>query len=395
MQLKTIWILIVVALVTGPAGAYESREPVPADVPPSLTGESQKPDPQPTQEGISGEKIAEKVKSLGEDVSTLRKNLEVLRRMRLSGYIQPQFVDDQSSSDELTGTSTRNRDQFSVRRARVKFTYQVLPTSRFVVQPDITSSGVSLKDGYLELTEPWTSWKHTLTAGQFTWPFGFELLQSSNAREMPERSRAVQTLFPGVRDRGVMLSGLGLQDRFRYQVAIVNGTGTTQSFDANSRKDFVGRASWSFGQLNAGASIYRGHELVATDLNPRGVEFDKEREGIDLQWKTPVNGLALRGEYITGRQAPSSGSSLATSRDVAGWYLYAVQNIGTRHQLILRTDQYDPDTDVARNATRTLGGSYIFHWDANSKVMFAYEAPRNQINDPDDDVLTIRYQFSF
>jgi hypothetical protein len=392
MQVKTIWILIIVALVVGPEGSADPRDTVPAEAP--VTSE-QKPEPQPSEEGISGEEVAEKLKSLGEDVSTLRKNLEVLRRMRLSGYIQPQYVDDQSSSDELTGGSTRNRDQFSVRRARVKFTYQVLPTSRFVLQPDISSSGVSLKDGYLELTEPWTSWKHTLTAGQFTWPFGFELLQSSAAREMPERSRAVQTLFPGVRDRGVMLSGLGLQERFRYQLAVVNGTGTTQAFDANSRKDLVGRASWSFGQLNAGASIYRGKDLVATGLDPRGVEFDKERQGIDLQWKTPVTGLSLRGEYITGKQPPPSGSSLARSRDVAGWYLYAVQNVGTRHQFILRTDQYDPDTDVASNAIRTLGGSYIFHWDSNSKVMFAYESPRNQINDPDDDILTIRYQFSF
>jgi hypothetical protein len=393
MQVKRMWVLIIVALAVAPTAVSETRAAVPSE--PAVVTTEQKPESQPSDEGISGGQVAEKLKTLGEDVSTLRKNLEVLRRLRVSGYIQPQFVEDQSSVDELAGTSTRNRDQFSVRRARVKFTYQVLPTSRFVVQPDISSSGVSLKDGYLELTEPWTSWKHTLTAGQFTWPFGFELLQSSSAREMPERSRAVQTLFPGVRDRGVMLSGLGLQERFRYQLAVVNGTGTNQSFDANSRKDLVGRASWRFGQLNAGASIYRGHDLVATDINPRGVEFDKQRQALDLQWTTPVSGLALRGEYITGKQPPPSGSSLARTRDVVGWYLYAVQNIGSRHQFTLRADQYDPDTDVAGNAIQTLGGSYGFQWDSNSRVMFAYEVPRNQVNDPDDDVLTIRYQFSF
>jgi hypothetical protein len=117
-----------------------------------------------------------------------------------------------------------------VRRARVKFTYQFLPTSKFVLQPDISSSGVTLKDGYVEYTEPWTPWHHTVTAGQFNWPFGFEIGYSSSDREMPERSRVVRTLFPGERDRGVQLSGLGLSDRFSYKVGLVNGTGTNQSF---------------------------------------------------------------------------------------------------------------------------------------------------------------------
>src|SRR5688572_31882283 len=170
----------------------------------------------------------------------MRNSLENLSRMRLSGYLQAQYVNDERSTNELTSpTATRNLDQFSVRRARVKFTYQFSPTSRFVLQPDITSSGVALKDGYVELTEPWTSWKNTLTAGQFNWPFGFEIMYSSSAREMPERSRVIRTLFPGERDRGVMLSGLGMQERFRYQVAVVNGTGTTRSDDLNKRKDVL------------------------------------------------------------------------------------------------------------------------------------------------------------
>jgi hypothetical protein len=62
----------------------------------------------------------------------------------VTGYIQAQFVDDERSRDELAGSGTRNLDQFSIRRGRVKFTYQATPTSKFVIQPDITSSGVVL-----------------------------------------------------------------------------------------------------------------------------------------------------------------------------------------------------------------------------------------------------------
>ncbi|HEX2123472.1 MAG TPA: porin, partial [Thermoanaerobaculia bacterium] len=304
-----------------------------------------------------------------ETLVEMKNVVDALSKLKISGYLQAQYLHDERSTNELG----RNFDQFSVRRARVKFTYQFNPTSRFVLQPDITSSGVTLKDGYVELSEPWTTWKHTLTAGQFNWPFGFEIMYSSSAREVPERSRMVRALFPGERDRGVMLSGLGLGERLSYRLAVVNGTGTTQSFDFNKRKDVVGRLGYSFGPIGVGGSIYRGSDLVATATNASGREFDKERYGVDVQWVTPVPGLGVRGEYITGRQAPSSGTSRTESHDVDGWYLYAIQNVGTKHQFAVRLDEYDPDTDAGSNATRTVNPAYIFRWDAHSKVMASYE----------------------
>lgn len=381
MKLKSI--LLLALLIAAPVFADEAtqQEPGSDEVKPGT----------PTTEELSG-----KVESFGEAFTEMRNQLEGLNRMRFSGYIQAQYVDDERSRNELGGTTgTRNLDQFSVRRARVKFTYQFNPTSRFVLQPDITSSGVSLKDGYVEFTEPWTAWKHTLTAGQFNWPFGFEIMYSSSAREMPERSRVIRTLFPGERDRGVMVSGLGLGERLRYQVAIVNGTGTGRSDDVNKRKDIVGRLGYSFGAFDIGGSYYNGSDLVAITGNTNGIEFDKERMGVDFQWATPLPGLGVRGEYIRGKQAPNAGTARTESFDVDGWYFYAIQNLGTRHQLIARIDEYDPDTDTRNNAVRTLGGSYIFHWDANSKVMLAYERPENEVTDPDDNVITLRYQYSF
>lgn len=346
-----------------------------------------------------------KLESLTEAFTEIKNVVDALNRMKFSGYVQAQYVNDETSSNSLSGpAATRNRDQFSVRRARVKFTYQFSPTSRFVLQPDIASGGVTLKDGYVEFTEPWTPWHHTLTAGQFNWPFGFEIGYSSSDREVPERSRVVRTLFPGERDRGVQLSGLGLQDRFSYKLAVVNGTGTNQSFDFNKRKDIVGRVGGTLGPLDVGASIYRGAELVSVATNAAGVEFEKRREGVDFQWITPVPGLGVRGEYIRGVQPPNPGAAAAVARavDVEGYYVYAIQNIGTRNQFIVRYDSYDPDSGdalpntLANAKVDTLGGSYIFHWDANSKVMFAYERPKSQgFDDPDDNVFTLRYQFKF
>lgn len=361
----------------------QQNTPVPPEEPTPPNEEEPVP---PTAEEISG-----RVESMGEAFVELKNTVDALNRMRLSGYIQPQYLHDEASVNALTSpTATRNRDQFSVRRARVKFTYQFSPTSRFVLQPDITTSGVTLKDGYVEYTEPWTPWKHTLTAGQFNWPFGFEIMYSSSDREMPERSRVVRTLFPGERDRGVQASGRGFGDRFIYQVALVNGTGTSQAFDFNKRKDLVGRVGFSLGVIDIGASGYTGTDLVASTPFPAGIEFDKKRYGLDFQLITPVPGLGVRGEYITGEERGA---------DVEGWYAYLIQNIGTRHQLVFRADDYDPNTNVSNSAatrsTLTLGGSYIFHWDANSKVMLAYEHPELEATDPEDDVVTLRYQYKF
>ncbi|HUR80608.1 MAG TPA: hypothetical protein VM733_07570 [Thermoanaerobaculia bacterium] len=387
-----------IAMAAAPLFGQEPPPPPPAE-------DTQTPTEDEATTPPTTEEVAGKVDSLTEAFTEMKNTVDALNRLKISGYIMGQYVHDDSSVNSLTGAAaTRNKDQFSVREARVKFTYQFSPTSRFVLQPEIASGGVSLKDGYVELTEPWTAWHHTLTAGQFNWPFGFEVGYSSSDRELPERTRVMRTLFPSERDRGFQVSGLGLQDRFNYKVAIVNGTGTVQTFDFNKRKDLVGRVGGTLGPLDLGVSIYRGAELVSTVPNPAGREFDKQRAGVDFQLVTPIPGLGVRGEYIRGKQPPAAGAAAnaALAADVEGYYVYAVENIGTRHQVAVRYDSYDPDTgndlpNVIGNApVRTLGASYLFHFDANSKVMVAYELPKSQgFDDPDDNVFTMRYQYKF
>ena len=47
----------------------------------------------------------------------------------------------------------------------------------------------------------------TIRAGQFVKPFGFEVQQPDAVRESPERAMFAGYVFPGERDRGVMLLG--------------------------------------------------------------------------------------------------------------------------------------------------------------------------------------------
>lgn len=379
MKLKSFVTALLLALGSIAAVAQETP---PQKDPDTEAGEQADEQAPPTIEDV-----ASQVEAGSEALTELKNVVEALSKLKISGYVQGQYVEDESSVDELSGSSTRNRDQFSVRRGRLKLVYTATRTSRVTVAIDAASSGVTLKDAFIDVTEPWTQWKNTVTAGQFNWPFGFEIGYSSSDRELPERSRVVRALFPGERDRGVMVSGAAPSGIFNYKVAIVNGTGTSQSFDFNSDKDLVARVGGSFGPLDVGVSAYEGTDLVAATGVPAGVEFDKTRRGLDFQLLVaPVPGLAVRGEYIQGEERGA---------DVEGWYAYLIQSIGTRHQVAVRADQYDPNTDRENNATFTLGGSYIFHFDAHAKLMLAYEHPELETNDVEDDVTTVRFQYKF
>lgn len=310
-------------------------------------------------------------------VEELRKQLG---KLKISGYIQAEYIDDERSQDVIG----KNRDEFRVRRGRVKFTFQAHPNARFVLQPDMSSSGVSLKDAYLEIDESKTGWGHTLTAGQFKVPFGREIGLSSSSREVPERSRVIRQLFPGERDRGVMISGELPAGWFEYSLGVFNGNGIDESRDIDSEKDVIGRVGFNVGQLALGVSGYAGESLVATAAAPGGVWYDKERHGVDLEWSTPVDGLSLRAEYIEGEELGS---------DVSGWYLYVIQEFLGRHRVAVRLDEYDPEG--LGSAVQTLVAAYTLDLTADTILMLAWEHPETDGDDVDDDVRTIRLQYKF
>lgn len=278
----------------------------------------------------------------------------------LGGYLQAEYRDREGD------------DEFRVRRGRLKFTYDASDNAIFVIQGEFNSSGVSLKDAYIDLGETSTGWGHTLRAGQFKWPFGFEIGLSSSRREVPERSRVIRALFPGERDRGVMLYGEAPSTRFGYEAGIFNGNGTSGSSDDDSSKDFVGRLGFDLGSVTGGVSGYFGETLDS------GVEYDKTRSGVDLQWQTPVDGLEVRAELVMGENL---------GVDVDGWYTYAIYDFLERHRLAVRLDEYDSGFfDVT-----TVTAAYTYDVSSRTYLMFAWEHP----DDESDDTATVRLQYKF
>lgn len=279
-----------------------------------------------------------------------------LEKLKISGHLQAEYL-----------TRDEGIDEFRVRRGRIKFTYQAYDYASFVIQPDFSSAGVSVKDAYLELTEDWTGWRNTLTAGQFKWPFGFEVLYSSSEREVPERARVIRELFPGERDQGMMFSGKIPGGRYDYRIGVFNGNGTSDSREVDSAKDIVGRLGLDFGAVRGGVSGYQGESNG----------LDKTRTGLDVQWDTPLPGVELRAEWMTGEEEGA---------DVDGWYTYAIWNFTERQTLTVRVDEYDDEIETVT----TIVGAYSYEVTSNTKLMVALEHP-----DQGGDVGTLRLQYKF
>ena len=147
------------------------------------------------------------IDTLTTTVQKLQSDFSILKKLKLSGYVQAQFQtsDSMGASSFAGGNFPTNSDKrFMVRRGRLKATYDN-GLSLFVLQFDVTEKGMGIKDAYIKIKEPWMN-AVSLTTGVFDRPFGFEISYSSSLRETPERTRLFQTIFPGERDLGTKIT---------------------------------------------------------------------------------------------------------------------------------------------------------------------------------------------
>ncbi len=386
--------------------------------------------------------VPEAVDSLNNKIENVRTDIELLKRLKVTGYIQAQWqiADTAGAPTNFSGGAMpKNADnRFAVRRGRVKFTYEN-ELSTYVLQLDGTEKGVAIKDAYVAVKEPWLQFA-TLTAGVFDRPFGYEISYSSSSRETPERSRIFQTLFPGERDLGAKLT---LQpkkgsrfDWIRLDAGLFAGNGINSEFD--KRKDFIGRLGmaksnrkenfkYGLGVSYYSGGVFQGTKFVytpgtmadgsTTGFLPDSTASNKadfaQRQylGADLQLSlfSAIGISTIRAEYITGKQpgGKSGNTSISSGsapdydtyiRDFSGGYIYFIQNIGqTRNQLVVKYDWLDPNTKVngeniksrstdgksagLNNADiryTTLGLGWNYRFNSQVKLTAYYEIVKNE-----------------
>jgi hypothetical protein len=238
----------------------------------------------------------------------------------------------------------------------------------------------------------------TIRAGQFIKPFGFDIQQSSSARESPERAIFAGYFFPGQRDRGVMLSGdLDFVDNraFRnihYFLGAFNGNRFFA--DNNRRMNFVARVRKLFDRprLAVGFSLQAGSQPL-----PEGGNGDENIIGVDVQYA--VGRLGLRGEFAAG-DMPSTLLSIEQEFAPAfrrgahssGGHVFATYRLAERDNIYARYDQFNNDPVTGKNV-RAFNLGYFRSIGGMSRLSFDYQFKNRPSSN--DDALNGRFHITW
>ncbi|PWJ58978.1 hypothetical protein CLV98_103351 [Dyadobacter jejuensis] len=337
---------------------------------------------------------------------------ERYNKVKLSGYIQPQFQIASAKGAEIyagPNFSEFANNRFMLRRGRLRVDYAHMnhkgqPSSYFVFQFDGTERGVAIRDFWGRFYE--NKFKlFSLTTGMFARPFGYEVNLSSSRRESPERGRMSQILMKSERDLGAMLSmsSRTITNRLSYlklDIGVFNGQGLAGTMDYDSHKDVIGRLSlkptsllscqeliltagisgYLGGITNRSPVLYQAQRInggyqMQADSSQQNVQSTAPRRyfGADVQLKVNPKPFTteLRAEFIGGLQTATASTSQSPGsyptvngqldplyiRSFNGAYFCLIQNLGGEdNQLILKYDYYDPNTkSTGQQVTEDLG----------------------------------------
>jgi hypothetical protein len=373
-------------------------------------------------------------------IQKLQSDLLSLHKLKISGYVQAQYqvVDTAGATSFAGGNFGANvKNRFTVRRARLKLTYNGNSYSKFVMQLDVRETGVTIRDAYAQFTAPFCN-ALSLTAGMFDRPFGFAISYSSNLREAPERPRIFQTLFPNERDLGAKLTIQGDKTSTWNFLKIDFGffNGNNLNIETDSKQDFIGHIGINKANKNEsfkygiGISYYNGGVLQTNDnilsvrnnsnipafvarVAPSVGAFKnkyalREYLGGDAEFtvSSALGFTTIQGEYIEGNQpgflSATNAGNVSPSGPVAagdtylrkfnGGYISVVQDFTkVPISLVARYDWYDPNSKVAGDNLQTTnkfsgadikytttGFGLLYKLDENIKLTGYYDVVRNE-----------------
>jgi hypothetical protein len=329
------------------------------------------------QEEVDAAALSGKVASLEEQLAELKGNVDALRRLRLSGYLQARWEWNESSAAfyNTTPEAAPAQNGFHIRRGRFKAVYDA-DWSQYVLQVDVVPAGVTIKEGYATIKLPRD---FAIDAGLQLFPFGYEVYsRSSSDLDTLERAAVTRAFLAGEYDLGVALRGkLSLVN---FKVGLFNGNGIDsgqQGRDNDQLKDVIGRATVDLGMITAGVSGWYGKTI--NYQRPDDKDYPRLRYGADLQLfldLLPFGGTALKGEYLWGKTTiGTAGSATATPRTDnggaggnlptgltstdpvptgSGWYALVTQNVLRHWQLAARYESYVRDHTVDTGDASTV-----------------------------------------
>lgn len=295
----------------------------------------------------------------------------------------------QSTYDTRFLTETEN--SFNFRRARVGVTGAVAKNVTYYV---VLETGPMLSNtGSAYLLDAFMTYHHNdwlkISAGSFKQPFGLETNTACNNLMTIERSYVNDQLVTPQRDMGLMF--LGGSDKFKYAVALINGSGLGIK-DGNKKKDISSRIEYKpFDFLSVGGSLRYGY--------PTNNDDDRTTYGLDAELN--YNNFKVTGEYIYDEGAfttvASAGCGAAPETlgpKRQGAYVMASYMTKWNLQPVVKYEFFDSCLDFNNNMSEviTTGINYNLNKSTRIQVNYQYKTESVEI---DNDALLVQLQVKF
>ena len=333
-----------------------------------------------------------------EELSQKKKfSLEGNTKISLGGYLQAQFLADQTAGA---------CDEYKIRRARLDFRGEPAKNIGWRLQMDavqplkvvissVSQNGTIKTKAVNAVSRPvlldanidYNLYSFAnIRIGQFYVPFGMENTTSDSFMDIINRSQVTEKLVPGRdigaqgRDIGLQVSGdtnFGKENKILgYMIGVFNGAGMNLD-DDNEYKDFAGRILvFPIKGLSVGLSGYNG-KYGTTNV-------DKLRAGAEATYT--LEGMSLKAEYVSGKDG---------AMEKYGWYAQAGYKFIPTVETILKYDSYDPDTNTSgdKNDILTLGLNWFIS--KNAKIQVNYEWKNEELTQADNNGLIAQFQIMY
>lgn len=289
---------------------------------------------------------------------------------RLSGYTQFLYT-----------SWEKGTDSFSIPRARLTLTGELLKNVRFRLQADAVKSPVLIDANVDFLFHP----AYGLRIGQYYVPVSLENNTSDADMETVLRSQVVNALAPsrdiGSQGRDIGAMFMGRSSIAEYYLGVFNGAGINK-LDTNKAKDLAGRLILHpSAALAVGGSFYKGRHNPVQD----GPDLIRNRLGLEAAWLP--GRFSLKSEFLSAKDDQTSRS---------GWYLQSGYFVHPKKlQAILKWDTYDQDLDAAadRADLLTLGVNWFLK--EKTKLMVNYQLYRKEGEGTTNQSISVQFQAAF
>ena len=324
-------------------------------------------------------------------------------KLVVGGFLQAQAEFGRAADPRWNGV----KDRFFFRRARIYLAGSFAEDFDFKAELDLQGNTLGAGTGQLaRANEIFINWRKypaaNLRFGQLKPAFGAEALWSDTKTYTIERSLSSDRLADG-RQLAVAVAGDLFGKQVSYLAVAANGNGANVSANDNSKFSKSARVTYTpigskTDKLTLGVNGLWTTDagITKTDFGLPGNLFTGTRRmsGVDLLWTHGP--LELNAEWLHGTYKPTAGIP-AAKFTAEGWQATAAYFVfPARLQLVVRREEFDPNTAVGGNTFHalTFGLNYTLKGE-DMKFMLDYLDGHQPGSSNDGGRLLSRFQIIF